>query len=161
MGSREIDSPGGAEAVDDKGQLGSADHRLFDLRLSEIGRDAVAGIDLAGQPPQRARGSSQQRVTVSQKAVGPGQVSEDSNIVGHHHGQVVTTRKDVPQVVAMPLDGHGHGGGIEAVGPISHPTPASAGPEGKHLPEGVEEQVHLLGLDMTPEDFGLRVGHSA
>ena len=161
VGGREIDSPGGAQPADDEGQLGSADYRVREPRHSEIGRHAVAGVDLAGQPPQRTRGGSQQRVTVSQKAVGSGQVLEDPNIVGDHHRQVAAARKGGPQVVAMSLNGHGHGGGIEPVGPVSDPTPATAGPEGKHLPEGVEEQVHLPGLEVSPEHLGLRKGNPA
>ena len=59
----------------------------------------------------------------------------------------------------MPLDSHGHGGWIEPVGPISDPAPAPAGPKGKHLPEGIEEQVHLPGLEVPLQHLWLGVGH--
>ena len=100
-------------------------------------------------------------MVLSQKAVGPGKVFEDSNIVGYHDRQVAATRIGGPQVVAMPLDGHGHGGGIEPVGPVSDPASPAAGPEGKHLPKGIEEQVQLPGLKVPPEDPGLGVGYLA
>ena len=150
------DHAGRSQPGDHERQLGRRQRGAVAVRVVQVGGDAVAGVDLAGQPGQPARRQAHQGVLGSQEAVAARHVAEHPHVVGHHHRQVRPPGEALPEEVAVALDGHRHGGRVQPVGAVADLAPAPAGAERQHLPEGIEQQGQPVGLQVSGDH--LRMG---
>src|SRR5579859_4159474 len=109
---------------------------LFKIRCDSVGR-----IDLTGQPSQRTRGYSQQRMGFPKKSVSPGKIVEHANIVGYYYRQLLSLRKSSFEVFTMTLDSGGDGCQIDSIRAIAYTTPPAPRAERKYLPETVKQKA--------------------
>ena len=93
MRGRQIDATDRAELANQIRQFRRGQHRRVAFRLGEIGDNAVPGVHLTRQCPQRAGRHAQQGMGVAQKPIHAGQVMKHPNVVGHHHRQIGPVRK--------------------------------------------------------------------
>src|SRR6185436_16220160 len=88
-------------------------------------------------------------------------VLENTHVVGHHDSEVCAFRKRFAKIVTMSLNGHGNRRGIQPIRTISDaPTPSSS-PERQHLPEGVEQQVQVLIVQMPGKNLRISIRNRA